>query len=80
MPLTTQVLAGVIETREEHAVRRVRWAADLYLREKVVPQQWQLLLRANVYRDRDTRIVRDEIQSALRMLNYELTRMREATA
>jgi hypothetical protein len=35
LPLTAQVLAGVVETREEYAVRRVWWAADLYWQECV---------------------------------------------
>lgn len=49
MPITAQILAGVVETQEQYAVRRVWWAAGLYDREDVLPPQWQLIMRANVY-------------------------------
>lgn len=48
LPLTAQVLAGVVETREQYAVRRVWWAADLYCQEDALPREWQLVMRANV--------------------------------
>ena len=50
LPLTAQILSKVIETRGEYAVRRVWWAANLYLQEGLLPLEWQLALRANVYR------------------------------
>lgn len=80
MPMTTQVLDRVVETREEYASRRVWWAAGLYLNEKVVPQEWQLISRANVHKDRENKRVIDAIQSAMRMLNFEPSPVRAATA
>ena len=80
MPLTTKVLAGATETWEEYAIRRVQWAANLYLRENLVPQGWQLELRANVYRYKDTKGVRDAIYSTIQMLESELSLLKAATA
>jgi hypothetical protein len=58
MPLTAQVLKGVVETREQYAVRRVWWAADLYSQEGVLPREWQLRVRANVYSLREASFTR----------------------
>lgn len=48
LPLTTQALAEVIESLEEFAIRRIRWATDCYLQEKVYPKHWQLNNRAGL--------------------------------
>jgi hypothetical protein len=37
MPLTSQVLDNVLESREGYAVRRIRWATNLYRQESVIP-------------------------------------------
>lgn len=42
------VLTEVVETREEFAVRRVRWAAECFRQENVCPQQWHLVRRAGL--------------------------------
>lgn len=73
MPLTAQVLAGVVETREECAVRRVWWAVDLYCQEDVLPREWQLIGRANVYNLRETSKVISAIQGAIHMLRLKLS-------
>lgn len=80
MPLTDRMLASIVESSEEFSIRRVWWAADCYLQEGLFPQQWQLILRANVYRNRGARGVRDVIKSAMKMLNSELSQMRAAIA
>jgi hypothetical protein len=67
MPLTAQVLASVVETREQYAVRRVWWAADLYRQEGVL-REWQLVMRANVYSLKETSAVKCAIEDAMRML------------
>ena len=48
LPLTAQVLAEVVENREEFAVRRVWWAAKCFRQEHISPQEWQLIRRANL--------------------------------
>lgn len=74
MPLTAQVLASVIETREQYAVRRVWWAADLYYQEGVFPREWQLMIRANVYSLGDNSAVECAVDEAMKMLESELSR------
>jgi hypothetical protein len=73
MPLTAQVLAGVLETREQYAVRRVWWAADLYLQEDALPQEWQLVMRANVYSLRAISAVKCAVEGAMAMLKSKLS-------
>jgi len=80
IPLTSRMLESVVENWEEFAVRRIWWAADCYLRENVLPPQWQLVLRANVYRDRETLGIKHAIQSALKTLDAQLSLQRLATA
>ncbi len=73
MPLTAQVLAGLVETREQYAVRRIRWAAFLYIEEHVLPREWQLIERANVYRLRTVFEVECAIQAAMKMIESKLS-------
>jgi hypothetical protein len=73
MPLAAQVLAGAVENREQYAVRRVWWAADLYCQEDVMPRQWQLVMRANVYSLRDNSAVKCAVEEALNMLRSTLS-------
>jgi hypothetical protein len=80
IPFTSRMLESVVENWEEFAIRRIWWAADCYLREHVLPQQWQLVLRANVYRNRETLGIKRAIQSALKMLGAQLSLPRLATA
>ncbi len=51
LPLTAQVLAEVVENREEFAVRQVWWAAECFRQEHISPQEWQLIRRANLRPD-----------------------------
>lgn len=72
MPLTALVLAGLVETREQYAVRRIWWAADLYCQENVLPREWQLVMRANVYSIRETSAVKCAIERTINMLRLKL--------
>jgi hypothetical protein len=76
MPLTAQVLASVVESRDDFAVRRVWWAEKRYLRERFLPARWQLLLRANVYSLRENPQVKQAIDVALADLESSFTSMR----
>jgi hypothetical protein len=80
MPLTAQVLAGVVETREQYAVRRVWWAAELYRQEGVMPREWQLVARANVRGLREVSAVECVVNGALTMLRSELPQSRAERA
>jgi hypothetical protein len=80
MPLTAQVLAGVAETREQYAVRRVWWAADLYCQEDTLPQEWQLVMRANVYSLRDDSAVKCAVGGAMKMLRSKLSQSQAGRA
>jgi hypothetical protein len=80
MPLTAQVLEGMVETREQYAVRRVWWAADLYFQEHVVPREWQLVTRANVYSHRGVPAVKCAIEGAMNMLKSELSQRQAGQA
>jgi len=73
MPLTAQVLSSVVETREQYAVRRVRWTADLFYQEDVLPREWQLMLRANVYSLREVSAVECVVEDALNMLKSKIS-------
>jgi hypothetical protein len=74
MPLTAQVLAGAVESREQYAVRRVWRAADLCRQEDVLPREWQLVMRANVYSLKEVSAVKCVVEEALNMLNSKLSR------
>ena len=80
MPLTVQVLEGVVETREQYAVRRVWRAANLYLQEHVVPREWQLMTRANVYSHRGVPAVKCALAGAMKMLESRLSQRQAGQA
>jgi hypothetical protein len=73
MPLTAQFLAGVVETREQYATRRVWWAADLFIEEGVPPRYWQLVSRANVYHLRMKPEIKAVIEAAIQKLAVTLS-------
>ena len=68
LPLTAQILATVVETRERYAVRRVDWAADLFLQDKLFPKAWQLIQRAGVYRLREIPEVKYAMEVAMSVI------------
>jgi|SRR5215213_136770 len=68
MPLTAQVLAGMVETREQYATRRVWWAAALFIEEGVLPQYWQLISRANVNSLKGNPEIKSALEAAIQKL------------
>jgi hypothetical protein len=49
LPLTAKVLAEMVETHEEFAVRKIQWTAKCFLEENICPTQYKLLRRARIY-------------------------------
>jgi hypothetical protein len=80
MPLTAQVLASVIETREKYAVRRVWWAADFYCQAYVLPREWQLVMRANVYSLKEDSAVKCAVEEAMNILRSRLSQIQMVRA
>jgi len=48
--------------------------AGLYCEEDVLPREWQLVIRANVYSLREVSAVKCAVEEALNMLNSKLSR------
>lgn len=48
LPVTAQALKEVIETREQFAIRRIRWIVSCYLREQRCPKRWEFLRRSGL--------------------------------
>lgn len=63
--MTAQILASVVETREEYCIRRIQWVAELFLNEKLSSKPWQLISRANVYSLRNVPEIRAAIETAV---------------
>jgi hypothetical protein len=80
MPLTAQVLGSVVEAREQYAVRRVWWAANLYSQAQEMPREWQLVTRANVYSLRHNSAVKCAVEGAMNMLCLKLLQSKEGRA
>ncbi|WP_414569510.1 TnsD family transposase [Nostoc sp. CCY 9925] len=68
LPKTKQVLIEVVETCEDFAVRKVKWAAECFYQENISPAWSQLVLLANVYDFKDVPQVKDAIDAALESL------------
>jgi hypothetical protein len=80
MPLTAQVIAVVVETRVEYAVRRIQWAAECYARERTMPRPWQLMLRASVYSLRSVSEVKSAVDTSLGLIESHLSFKQKRTA
>jgi hypothetical protein len=65
LPRTAKMLSSVIESREEFAVRRIRYAAVSYGHASRVPKRWELIQRANVYSLKNVAVVKRAIDKAL---------------
>lgn len=48
LPMTAEVLAMVVDTRESFAVRRITYCTHLYELEGIIPKRWQLIRRAGL--------------------------------
>lgn len=68
LPLTAKALTEVVETTEQVAVRRVRWATEFFLQENINPAPSQLLLRAGVYALQDVPEVKEALETAREIL------------
>jgi len=64
LPLTAKVLSEVIETREQIAVRRVRWATQFFLEKNINPAPSQLQLKAGVHPLKDIPEVKEALNLA----------------
>lgn len=62
LPLTIKVLDEVVETQEEYAMRRLKWATELFQQEGVCPPRWLLLLRASL---KPKTVAQPQVQSAI---------------
>lgn len=80
LPLTSRILAGIVESSEEYSIRRIWWAAYSYIHEGLIPRRWQLVDRANVYMQREAPRVCDALQAAMKLFNFDLSLMRGVTA
>jgi hypothetical protein len=72
LPLTSITLSEILETTEAFAIRRIWWAAGLYMQEKVCPRPWELIKRAGVKWRIDDPGVKDALELALYKLNISL--------
>jgi hypothetical protein len=51
---------------------RVGWAAELYYQEYILPREWQLVMRANVYSFRENSAVKCAVEDAINMLGSKV--------
>jgi hypothetical protein len=80
LPLTAQVLAKLVENHLEFAVRRIRWAAKCFTRDRVIPHPWQLISRANAYRYRNTPEVKNAVAAAMDLIEFNSLPTQQLTA
>ena len=71
--MARRILENVCETREAFIARRIRWAADRYREEDVLPTRCQLETRASAYDIRGRPAVKSVVDDALRMLASSVT-------
>jgi transposase len=73
LPLTDKTLKEVSENVTSFAIRRIRWAADCYCQEQVLPTEWRLQSRARVshqmMRYPDVKATSEECVRILREMN-----------
>jgi hypothetical protein len=80
MPLTAQIITNVVETRVEYAARRIKWAAGCFIRDRILPRPWQLVLRANVYSLRSVPEVKIAVDAAVDLIKSNLSLKQKLTA
>lgn len=51
LPLTSQVLSEVVETREEFAIRRVKSAIEYFRQEGIFAKKWQIVRKAGLRKE-----------------------------
>jgi hypothetical protein len=48
LPRTRLALAALVETTEQFALRRIRWAADQFSSQQLKPNRWELMRVAGI--------------------------------
>jgi hypothetical protein len=73
LPLTSKVLAELVENHDAFAVRRIQWAAQLYQDESICPKRWELMARAGIKTHYLSQwpLAREALESALQSLNSQ---------
>jgi ribosomal protein L37AE/L43A len=67
LPLTSKYLDQVVESRSAHARRKIAWVAKQYIRERVVPAEWEFIRRAAL-RPHLAAVLTTEISEALGLI------------
>jgi len=67
LPLTDAALTQMAETSEQYAIRRVHWAANSFKQEGIRPTLSQLLHRAYVRDKLDSILIREAVDTALKL-------------
>jgi hypothetical protein len=70
--MTMSAFAEEIETEESWTLRRVEWATECYLQERVYPSRWQLISRAGLERRAKKPYVVEAIDVALQTLAEQI--------
>lgn len=58
LPLTTAVLSTLIESREECAIRKIKWVANNFKDQKLFPSKSQLITSACVFKIRENPLIK----------------------
>ena len=69
LPLTLALLIKLAESRSDFAIRRVLWAIKDFHRMKIIPKRWELVKRAGVERLMHTKVVKEAIDQAMKLLD-----------
>lgn len=70
MPLTKATLDKLVESKEEYAIRKIRWVASNFRDQNLFPSKSQLIISACVYKMREN-------QSIKKVINQEFNRFRK---
>lgn len=68
LPMTAQQLERHIETREEFAIRRIRWVAKQYQEEIFFPKRWQFIKRAGLERVANSPQVQEALENEIKVM------------
>ncbi len=69
LPLTAKALAEVVETPIMFVLRRLNWAAELFIHDKIIPTRKQLIRQANIWSYENLPEVKEAIEKTLHMLH-----------
>jgi len=71
LPQTWHYISSMAETREDYAVRRIRWVAEQYIQESSTPAKWQLIKKAGIRDDLMPALMND-IEHACTIINERI--------